>query len=113
MSVEDSGWGGRIRTPSVAFTIHVDFAGLCMYNVITMRTTLIQIGNSRGIRIPKVMLEESGLENDVEIKVTPSGLKIIPVKQKKREISETLALSQKVLAREWDTPEEDAAWANL
>jgi antitoxin component of MazEF toxin-antitoxin module len=84
-----------------------------MYNIITMRTTIIQIGNSRGIRIPKVMLEESGLENDVEIKVTPSGLKIIPVKQKKREISETLALSQKVLAREWDTPEEDAAWANL
>ena len=78
-----------------------------------MRATIIQIGNSRGIRIPKVMLEESGLENDVDIKVTPSGLKITPLKEKKREVSETLALSQKVLAREWNTPEEDAAWANL
>jgi antitoxin component of MazEF toxin-antitoxin module len=78
-----------------------------------MRATIIQIGNSRGIRIPKVMLEESGLENDVEIKVTPSGLNITPVKVVKRDISDTLALSQKVLARDWDTPEEDAAWANL
>jgi len=84
-----------------------------MYNVITMQTTIIQIGNSRGIRIPKVMLEESGLEKEVEIKVTPNGLKIIPSKKTKRQISETLALSQKALAREWDTPEENAAWANL
>jgi len=78
-----------------------------------MQSTIIQIGNSRGIRIPKVMLEESGLEKDVEIKVTPSGLKITPIKKKKRKVSETLALSQNVLAREWDTPEEDTAWANL
>jgi len=59
------------------------------------------------------MLEESGIGKDVEIKVTPSGLKISPLKKTHREVSETLALSQKVLAREWDTPEEDAAWANL
>ena len=78
-----------------------------------MQATIIQIGNSRGIRIPKVMLEESGLEKDVEIKVTSSGLKITPLKNPARKISETVALSQKVLAREWDTPEEDAAWANL
>jgi len=78
-----------------------------------MQSTIIQIGNSRGIRIPKVMLEESGLEKYVEIKVTPSGLKITPTKKTKRMVSETLALSQNVLAREWDTPEEDAAWANL
>ena len=91
----------------------VDLALLCDYNVITMRASIIQIGNSRGIRIPKVILEECGLENDVEIKVTPSGLKITPVKEQQRKVSETLALSQQVLAREWDTPEEDAAWANL
>jgi len=72
-----------------------------------------QIGNSRGIRIPKVMLKESGIKNDVEIKVTPTGLKITPLKKSKREISETVALSQRALAREWDTPEEDTAWAYL
>jgi antitoxin MazE len=78
-----------------------------------MRATIIQIGNSRGIRIPKVMLEESGLEKDVEIKLTPGGLKITPSKRETREVSEILALSEKVLAREWNTPEEDAAWENL
>jgi antitoxin component of MazEF toxin-antitoxin module len=84
-----------------------------MYNVITMQASIIQIGNSRGIRIPKVMLEESGIKNDVDIKVTPNGLKITALKKTKREISETLTLSQKALAKEWDTPEEDVAWANL
>jgi antitoxin component of MazEF toxin-antitoxin module len=93
--------------------IYIDVSECRTYNVITMKSTIIQIGNSRGIRIPKVMLEESGLEHDVEIKVTPDGLKITPVKEPQREISDTLALSQKVLAREWDTPEEDAAWASL
>jgi antitoxin MazE len=78
-----------------------------------MHATIIQIGNSRGIRIPKVMLEESGIQRDVEISITPSGLKITPSKSAKHSMSETIALSQKVLAREWDTPEEDAAWANL
>ena len=27
--------------------------------------------------------------------------------------SETLLLSEKALAKDWDTPEEDEAWANL
>ena len=78
-----------------------------------MHSTIIQIGNSRGIRIPKVMLEESGIEKEVEIKVTRNGLRISPVKKAKPEISETLALSQEALAKDWNTAEEDAAWANL
>lgn len=83
-----------------------------MYNVITMKAAIIKIGNSRGIRIPKVLLEESGIGKEVEIKLTRDGLKLSPIK-KKLVISETLALSQSALAREWDTPEEDKAWANL
>jgi len=34
-----------------------------------MKTKVIKIGNSRGIRIPRHMLEESGLKNEVEIEV--------------------------------------------
>jgi hypothetical protein len=35
--------------------------------------------------------------------------------QKKRlkKIPETMLLSEAALAKEWDTPEEDKAWANL
>lgn len=78
-----------------------------------MQATIIQIGNSRGIRIPKVILEESGIDKIVDIKVTKDGLKISPIKTTKREVGETAILSQKVLARDWDRPEEDIAWTNL
>ena len=30
-----------------------------------------------------------------------------------KNISETMILSEKSLAKDWDTPEEDEAWANL
>ena len=33
------------------------------------RTRLVRIGNSRGLRIPKALLEQAGLEGDVELNV--------------------------------------------
>jgi antitoxin MazE len=39
------------------------------YDVITMtvKTRIVQIGNSRGIRIPKILLDRAGLPDDVEL----------------------------------------------
>lgn len=34
-----------------------------------MRTTIIRIGNSQGIRIPKILLEQSHLGPEVELEV--------------------------------------------
>ncbi len=34
-----------------------------------MKTTLIPIGNSRGVRIPKLLIEECGLTGDIEMDV--------------------------------------------
>ncbi len=34
-----------------------------------VRTQLIKIGNSRGVRLPKAILEQAGLERDVDIEV--------------------------------------------
>jgi len=34
-----------------------------------VRTRIVRIGNSRGIRIPKVLLEQSNLEEEVELEV--------------------------------------------
>ena len=31
-----------------------------------MKAKLVQIGNSRGVRLPKPMIEEAGLKDDVE-----------------------------------------------
>ncbi len=82
------------------------------YNVITMNTTIIKIGNSKGIRIPKPILEESGLKTDVEITAKNGEIRIVASK-KSVKVSETMLLSQKVLAKDWLRPEEDDAWASL
>ena len=34
-----------------------------------METKLIRIGNSRGIRLPKPMIQQAGLGDDIELKV--------------------------------------------
>jgi antitoxin MazE len=79
-----------------------------------MKASLVPIGNSKGIRIPKVLLEESGIDKDVEIKASKGMLKIIPIKlSAKKTANETVLLSEKVLRRDWDRPEEDKAWAAL
>jgi antitoxin MazE len=50
------------------------------YNVITMRARLIRIGNSRGIRIPKPLLEQVGLRDTVQIRAEKGRLVIQPDK---------------------------------
>ncbi len=41
-----------------------------------MRTKLIRIGNSQGVRLSKALLQEAGLGNDLEITATPGTLTI-------------------------------------
>ena len=48
---------------------------ICNYDVI-MKAQIIQIGNSQGIRIPKMMLEETRLSGEVELEAHPDGLLI-------------------------------------
>lgn len=41
-----------------------------------MKTQIIQIGNSQGIRIPKVLLEESRIIGEVDLELHPDGILI-------------------------------------
>jgi antitoxin MazE len=41
-----------------------------------MRANLVAIGNSRGVRIPKAILEQTGLTDEVELEVRGSQLVI-------------------------------------
>jgi antitoxin MazE len=45
-----------------------------------MRARVIKIGNSRGFRIPKLILEQTGIGDDVEIDVEKNKIIIRPVK---------------------------------
>ncbi|MBF8249555.1 MAG: SpoVT-AbrB protein [Candidatus Levybacteria bacterium] len=78
-----------------------------------MITTLIPIGNSRGIRIPKPLISESGLEDRVELRVKKGEIRIIAAPMRNKSVADTLLLSEKMLDRDWNRPEEDEAWASL
>ena len=46
-----------------------------------MKTRIVSIGNSRGIRIPKLLLEQTGLSGEVEISAEGRVLRIQPVRR--------------------------------
>jgi len=78
-----------------------------------MITTLIAIGNSRGVRIPKPLLNESGLGNEVELQVKKGEIRIVAAPIKNNSTEDILLLSEKTLGADWNKPEEDEAWASL
>ena len=43
-----------------------------------MKSRIVKIGNSRGVRIPKPLIEETGLGDEVEIQVEGNRLIIAP-----------------------------------
>ena len=53
------------------------------YNVITggkMLVSVIRIGNSRGVRFPKYVLERFGVKDKMDMEVTEDGILLSPVK---------------------------------
>ena len=49
-----------------------------------MKATVVPIGNSKGIRIPKTVLEECKIEDEVLIQVEGETILIKPLKHKPR-----------------------------
>ncbi len=47
----------------------------CNYIVI-MKTNIVAIGNSQGVRIPKILLDQSGLSGEVDLEVCEHGILI-------------------------------------
>lgn len=46
-----------------------------------MKTRIIRIGNSRGVRIPKPLLDQFGLDGEVELNAANGALVIRPVRK--------------------------------
>ena len=81
-----------------------------------MKTTLVQIGDSRGIRIPKAFLEQCRLDGQVELELRHDHLVIHPARRPRsgwdddfrqiREQGDDVLLDEASLAAtEWDTIE--------
>jgi antitoxin MazE len=45
----------------------------------TIKTKLVRIGNSQGIRIPRVVVEQTGLQGELELEVRDRQLVVRPI----------------------------------
>jgi len=50
-----------------------------------MRATIVRIGNSQGIRIPKVVLEQTRLHGEVDLEVKDEKIIISPIKKPRQD----------------------------
>ena len=50
-------------------------------SAVEMKTRLVQIGNSRGIRLPKTIIAEAQLRDEVELKAEPGRIVISSAKK--------------------------------
>lgn len=81
-----------------------------------MRARVIKIGNSQGLRIPKPILEQTGITNEVEIKVLKDQIVIQPIKSTRQGWEEAFKsmgergddeplIDDKNLSHSWDEKE--------
>lgn len=81
-----------------------------------MRARVIKIGNSRGLRIPKPLLVQTGIVDDVEIEVEKNQIIVRPVKNARDGWDEAfkimgergddaLLIDEKSISHSWDEKE--------
>jgi len=80
-----------------------------------MRANLVRIGNSRGIRIPKPLLQQTGLQGEVEIEVRGEQLVIRPAAHARAGWAEAFARMAErgedtLLDRERQTKWDESEW---
>ena len=46
-----------------------------------MKIKIVKIGNSRGIRIPKVYLHQTGIDGEVDLKIKNNQIILVPFKR--------------------------------
>ena len=56
-----------------------------------MKTNIVAIGNSQGVRIPKILLEQSKLSGEVELEVHGESIVIKPARNPREGWSEMFA----------------------
>jgi antitoxin MazE len=71
-----------------------------------MKTRIVRIGNSHGIRIPKPLLEQTGLRGEVEISIQDDSLVIRPARRPR---ADWAAAFQEMARRGDDTLLDDVA----
>ncbi len=75
-----------------------------------IRTRIIQIGNSKGIRLAKPILEQAGIEDEVELKVEDGQITILPVKHARHNWEERILASGTAGEEEILIPDLESKW---
>lgn len=80
-----------------------------------IKTKVIKIGNSQGIRIPKVLMEQCGFDSDVTLESNAEGLLIRPVSKARQGWAEALKEmaengDDKLLLGDFDNEWDEAEW---
>ena len=76
-----------------------------------MKANIVQIGNSKGVRIPKALIEQLKFEMTVEFEILPEGLLLRPIKADSKHPREGWEeMFQTALAEEGDDSQEFADW---
>jgi antitoxin MazE len=74
-----------------------------------MKAKLVRIGNSRGVRLPKAVIRQCGLADDVDIDVEGGAVVVRPVPRRPREGWDNAfaAMAGRAEDRPLDMPESD------
>ena len=72
-----------VKNDCVALFIYLAEPQCSNYNVITMKIKIIDIGNSKGIRIPKALLEQLGIGNEVTLETSTDSLVLKPCRSER------------------------------
>lgn len=80
----------------------------------TVRARIVSIGNSQGVRIPKLLLQQTGIQGEVELEVQNDKIVIHALREARKDWDEAFATMAKtrddvllddVAPSEWDEQE--------
>ena len=63
----------------------------CAYIVVTMQLNIVKVGNSRGLRFPKAVLDEYQIGETVELKLKDGFIELRPTKDVRKDWKSKLA----------------------
>lgn len=80
-----------------------------------MKTKVIKIGNSQGVRLPKVLLCQIGVDKEVDLEVEKDRIVIKPIRSRRsgwREAFEKMAISKDDTLLDNDAALNQSEWDN-
>jgi len=79
-----------------------------------MHASLVKIGNSRGVRLPKAVIEAAGLEDDIDLEVRDGAVIIRNAETIRSNWAEAAAACHDAgedALQDWDVTSDDGDWS--